>query len=48
MRIKVKVNSTGQTGTVDDSEFDPQIYTAIEEPKKERSLLSNVLPILGI
>lgn len=49
-RIKVKLNSTGQIGTVDASEFDPQVYTSLEapeKPKKEQSLLSKILPILG-
>jgi len=30
MRIKVKLNSTGETGTVEDTEFNPQIYSKIQ------------------
>jgi len=31
-RIRVKINTTGQEGTVEQSEFDPSIYTSLETP----------------
>lgn len=30
MRIKVKLNSTGETGTVEENEFNPQVYTKVD------------------
>lgn len=46
--IRVKNKQTGETGTIGDGAFDPNIYENLDQPKKERSLLANVLPVLGM
>lgn len=43
-RIQVQLNSSGQTGTVDDSEFDPKIYTKVTAPVANKAIQSSQAP----
>jgi hypothetical protein len=45
--IQVKVNSTGQTGTMDSSEFDPKVFTQITPSSTSTSLVNNLQPDLA-